>query len=264
MKEFDTVPESEEALKSEIVEKLAARVKALEDEDASFTEYSKASEENPATDIAEGWKLIYDYGQHNSGEASVSTRTFSVTLPEASIVLEKFYFLAVTGRDIDNVEFAQNTVFGFEGNEAGVPPTLTIEPLYWEGATGENRTANLLPSSDFTFKGTATLKSGSLYTALLNATITVTDQDTNTKVASVSAEIKRPGLDKGWENTEAFACDGEGNWFLNLSKLPDYGEIAAPKEKSYLYTLELYGKASSGHYNTVSQNVQVDTKVPVV
>ncbi|WP_178843938.1 hypothetical protein [uncultured Treponema sp.] len=264
MKEFDTVPESEEALKSEIVEKLAAKVKALEDEDASFTEYSKASEENPATDIAEGWKLIYDYGQHNSGEASVSTRTFSVTLPEASIVLEKFYFLAVTGRDIDNVEFAQNTVFGFEGNEAGVPPTLTIEPLYWEGATGENRTANLLPSSDFTFKGTATLKSGSLYTALLNATITVTDQDTNTKVASVSAEIKRPGLDKGWENTDAFACDGEGNWFLNLSKLPDYGEIAAPKEKSYLYTLELYGKASSGHYNTVSQNLQVDTKVPVV
>ena len=119
MKEYTADPESKEELTKELAETLAKKVRDLEDDrdgfsDSTFTEYSKATDNLPATEI-EGWKLIYDYGKNNSGEASVSTKTFSVTLPEGSIVLNKYYMLAVTGRDIDGVEFAQNTIYGFLG-----------------------------------------------------------------------------------------------------------------------------------------------------
>ena len=82
-------------------------------------------------------------------------------MPAGSIALNKYYLLVVTGRDIDNVEFSQSKIYGFEGNEAGVPPTLTIDDIYGDKA---KTVKNLVPSSNFDFTGKATLKGSSLYT----------------------------------------------------------------------------------------------------
>mgnify|MGYP004565141479 FL=1 len=168
MKEYTASPESKEELAKELSETLAKKVRTLEDDrdgysDSTFTEYSKATDSLPATEI-EGWKLIYDYGKNNSGGASVSTKTFSVTLPEGSIVLNKYYMLAVTGRDIDGVEFSQNTIYGFLGNEAGVPPTLKIL---------SPGSSSLQAATGFSFSGSAVLTGGSLYTSYLRATLSV-------------------------------------------------------------------------------------------
>ena len=261
MKEYTASPESKEELAAELAETLAKKVRALEDDrdgysDSTFTEYSKATDNLPATEIG-GWKLIYDYGKNNSGGASVSTKTFSVTLPESSIVLNKYYMLAVTGRDIDGVEFAQNTIYGFLGNEAGVPPTLMI-------LSPEN--SSLQATTGFSFSGSAVLTGGSLYTSYLRATLSVTDQDTNADLGTYTEEISRAGADKGWTSTDAFTCAENGSWTFSPSGLKDYEKIKAEKNsgKSYLYTLELYGKSSSGHDATVSSNVQIDTVSPVV
>ena len=261
MKEYTASPESEEELAKELTEILAKKVKALEDDrdgysDSTFTEYSKATDNLPATEI-DGWKLIYDYGKNNSGEASVSTKTFSVTLPEGTIVLNKYYILAVTGRDIDGVEFSQSTIYGFLGNEAGVPPTLKIL---------SPGSSSLQATTGFSFSGSAVLTGGSLYTSYLRATLTVTDQDKNEELGTYTEEISRSGADKGWTSTAAFTCSENGSWTFNPSGLKDYEKIKAEKDsgKSYLYTLELYGKSSSGHDSTVSSNVQIDTVLPVV
>ena len=260
MKEYTAAPESKEELAAELSETLAAKVKALEDDEdgyseATFTEYSKATEELPATEIG-GWKLIYDYGKNNSGGASVSTKTFSVTLPEGAIVLNKYYILAVTGRDIDGVEFSQSTIYGFEGNEAGVPPTLKIL----------SPGGSLQAETGFSFSGSAALKGGSLYTSYLRAALTVTDQDSNTELGTYTEEISRAGADKSWTSTSAFTCGEDGIWTFSPSGLEGYEKIKAEKGsgKSYLYTLELYGKSSSGHDATVSSNVQIDSVLPKI
>ena len=261
MKEYTAGPESKEELAAELSETLAKKVRALEDDrdgysDSTFTEYSKATDSLPATEI-EGWKLIYDYGKNNTGGASVSTKTFSVTLPEGSIVLNKYYMLAVTGRDIDGVEFAQNTIYGFLGNEAGVPPTLKIL---------SPGSSSLQATTGFSFSGSAVLTGGSLYASYLRATLSVTDQDTNADLGTYTEEISRAGADKGWTSTAAFTCAEDGSWTFSPSGLEGYEKIKAEKGsgKSYLYTLELYGKSSSGHDSSVSQNVQIDSKKPSV
>ena len=260
MKEYTASPESKEELAKELSETLAKKVRTLEDDrdgysDSTFTEYSKATDSLPATEIG-GWKLIYDYGKNNSGGASVSTKTFSVTLPEGSIVLNKYYMLAVTGRDIDGVEFSQNTIYGFLGNEAGVPPTLKFSP----------GSPSLQATTGFSFSGSAVLTGGSLYTSYLRATLSVTDQDTNADLGTYTEEISRSGADKGWTSTAAFTCAEDGSWTFSPSGLEGYEKIKAEKDsgKSYLYTLELYGKSSSGHDSTVSSNVQIDSVSPVV
>lgn len=261
MKEYTASPESKEELAAELSETLAKKVKALEDDrdgysDSTFTEYSKATDNLPATEI-EGWKLIYDYGKNNTGGASVSTKTFSVTLPEGSIVLNKYYMLAVTGRDIDGVEFSQNTIYGFLGNEAGVPPTLKIL---------SPGSSSLQATTGFSFSGSAVLTGGSLYASYLRAALSVTDQDTNADLGTYTEEISRSGADKGWTSTAAFTCAEDGSWTFSPSGLKDYEKIKAEKDsgKSYLYTLELYGKSSSGHDSSVSQNVQIDSVLPKI
>ena len=261
MKEFLDRPLDEAAVKEEITETLAPKVKAWEDEgNEDFVEYVKG-EEVPVTEI-EGWKLIFDYGQNYSGESSVSTKTFSVTLPAGSIALNKYYLLVVTGRDIDNVEFSQAKIYGFEGNEAGVPPTLTIDDIYGDKA---KTVKNLVPASNFDFTGKATLKGSSLYTSEFSVTLTVEDQDSDKVIGTVTETLTRSALDKPWSETAALKFTDKENWIFTPDKLGnDKFKVVKGDGKSYLYTLEVWGKASSGHESSSTLNLQIDSKNPAV
>ena len=262
MKEFLDRPLDKAAVKEEITETLAPKVKAWEDEgNEDFVEYVKGTVEVPVTEI-EGWKLIFDYGQNNSGESSVSTKTFSVTLPAGSIALNKYYLLVVTGRDIDNVEFAQNKFYGFEGNEAGIPPTLTIDDIYGDEA---KTVKNLVPSSNFDFTGKATLKGSSLYTSEFSVTLTVEDQDSDKIIGTVTETLTRSALDKPWSETAALKFTDKENWIFTPDKLGnDNFKVVKGDEKSYLYTLEVWGRASSGHESSSTLTLQIDSKKPAV
>lgn len=246
---------TESAVTSSIAS-LVTEVKTLENRETDFIQYTDATSDSPVTEC-DGWKLIYDYGQENSGNSSVSTKTFSVTLPAGLISLNKYYITAVTGSDVDEVDLSQDTVYGFEGNEAGVPPTLSV-------TKPANNT--LLASTDFLFEGTAKLSSSSLYVSRLKAALTVTDQDTNKEIGTYTEEISRSSLDSAFTGSSALASDTSGNWTFTPSLLSGYSDIKAEKEsgKSLLYTLTLEGEASSGHTSTTSSYVQIDTTLPVV
>lgn len=246
---------TESAVTSSIAS-LVTKVKTLENSETDFIQYTAATSDNPVTEC-DGWKLIYDYGQENSGNSSVSTKTFSVTLPAGLISLNKYYITAVTGSDVDEVDLSQDTVYGFEGNEAGVPPTLSVT------APANN---TLLASTNFSFKGTAKLSSSSLYVSRLKASLTVTDQDTNKEIGTYTEEISRSSLDSAFTGSSALASDTSGNWTFTPSLLSGYSDIKAEEKsgKSLLYTLTLEGEASSGHTSTTSSYVQIDTTLPVV
>lgn len=260
MKAYDSRPSENGTIsKDSIFEELAnlaTSVSAAENSEKQFVEYAKATADSVVTNFND-WCLIYDYGQNNSGEASVETKTFSVTVPEGAVVLGKYYMLAVTGSDVDDVVFLQDTAYGFEGNEAGVAPTLTID---------SPTNAELKATSDFVFSGTAKVSSGSLYVSELKATLTVTDQDTNDVVETYSEDISRTSVDSALSGSTAFVCDTAGNWTFTPSALDDYStiEVTAEEGKSYLYTLDLYGKSSSGHNITISSYVQIDSVLPKV
>lgn len=262
MREYEESP-AETDLASAIKE----LVKAVLEEEKSqfenettdnFIEYSSATTEKPVTSFS-GFNLIYDYGQHDTDtdEGSVSSKTFGITLPENSISLNKFYILVVTGADVDDVVFSQSSIYGFLGQEAGVAPTLKI--------TSPANSA-LKDSSEFSFEGSATLSSGSLFANSLGVTLTVTDQSTDTTVGTATRKITRSAKADEWSTTDAFTCDTDGNWTFDLTKLSEYETLKAENAsgKNYVYTLELTGKSSSGHDDTKTSMVQVDSILPVI
>lgn len=262
MREFENSPSE-----TDLASAIEALVKAVGDEEDSqfenettdnFIEYSSATAENPVTSFND-FKLIYDYGQHDTDtdEGSVSSKTFGITLPENSILLKKYYILVVTGADVDDVVFSQSSIYGFEGNEAGVAPTLKI--------TSPANSA-LKDSSEFSFEGSATLSSGSLFANSLEVTLTVTDQSTDSTVGTATRTITRSAKAEEWSTTDAFTCGTDGNWTLDITKLSEYETIKAENAsgKNYVYTLELKGKSSSGHEDTKSSMVQVDSILPVI
>lgn len=257
---------------------LATAVTQAENAETDFVEWADATDSNPVTSLPDDdnteeknrWKLIYDYSQQTAGsdESSVSTKTFSVALPQNSISLNKYYMIAVTGSDVEDVPFLQTTAYGFEGNEAGVAPTIENKKIKFPDSKAIE--TSLVKSSDFSFTGTAVVKSSSLYVKTLKATLTVTDQTTNTEIKTFSQTISS-SAEKVWSaengsSLDVFSCDSSGNWTFTPSKLSKYDEIAAEEnsEKSYLYTLEIYGAASSGHDTTVSSNVQIDSIAPKI
>ncbi len=262
MREFDETPD--ESALSATIESLVSLVEAEEDKQFeeetkdNFIEYSSATTEAPVTTF-EDFKLIYDYGQHDTDtdESSVSSKTFGITLPENSISLNKFYIFVVTGSDADSVPFSQNTIYGFIGDEKGVAPTLKI--------TSPANSA-LKASSNFAFAGSATLESGSLFANYLGAVLTVTDQASDTTVGTCTRTITRSAKTAEWSTTDAFTCDTDGNWTFDITKLSEYETIKAEEKssKNYLYTLELTGKSSSGHEDSKSSMAQVDSILPVV
>ncbi|MCR5725723.1 MAG: hypothetical protein K6G80_11630, partial [Treponema sp.] len=254
LKEFDEkrTSEHEADIKNDIA-KLVGQVAEKERTEVEF-------EENVTT--VNDWLLIYDYSQNNETGSSVSTATFSVTLPAGKITLSKYYLVAVTGCDVDDVNFAQKEVYGFEGNEAGVPPTLTL-------ISPEN--LSIVASSDATdlaFTGSAFLSSPSLYVAGLTATLSVSDETNGAAVGEKYVEtISCSSAGGTWTNTAAFSFDETTKlWSFTPSALSGYETIRAAKESgvSYLYTLQIKGRSSSGHEATLTANVHIDTTPPVV
>lgn len=268
LRELDERPTDKDTM-LKALSTLSSQVKLLEDNDhndgvQSFVEYDDATATSPVTNI-NGYKLIYDYAQSNSGNSSsVTAQTFSVTIPEGSVVLGKYYMVAVTGADIEDVQFKQDTAYGFEGNETGVAPTVVIE----SPASG----ALYKSSDEISFTGTATLSSGSLYVSELSVTLAVTD-DSNNAVGTKTAAITRSSATGSWSgDTTAIACttekntDGALSWTFTPSLLSGYDDIKAAElsGKSYTYSLELYAKSSSKHDVTMTRYVQVDSTAPVV
>lgn len=236
---------------SAAISSLVSKVKIAEasaesDGDATITESQIA-------EIAEdGWTLVYDYYTYNG--SSVDVKSIAMTLPSSGIVLNKYYILAATGYDADDVPFSQKTIYGFAGNVSGIAPTIEI-------LTPENGAFVRADSLEFT--GTALVNNDSLHVSKLQATIyawngsvAVGDKD------GYSVTLTYDATDAKWTstNSEAFSINGTA-WSFVPSKIDGFLDATADATK---YTLSIYGESSSGHSITMSSMVQLDTTAPVV
>ena len=266
MKTLSSRPADPEPIKSDLI-LLGKEVEALErDDETEFIDALHETEETHATNVSvngESWKLIYDYSLNNSKGNSVVTKTFSVTLPEG-IEMSKYYILGITGCDIDDVEFAQKTVYGFEGNTIGVPPIITFDSPQ-----------NLSVWPDFEkpeFKGTAVIPSKSLYLTELSAEIRITDESTNKLICEYSDKTTCRIEDEKnvWTNSELGALTWnteEEKWYLDATKFPELIEkFNSEKTKGlhWLATIKVSGKSSSAHEGEFIQSIHIDTVSPKV
>ena len=267
MKAFDEKPGDSEKIKGDL-RNLEKKVEALEKSDSVFQDAIHKSEDSPATLVKteekeNDWLLIYDYSLNNSKGSSVATKTFSVTLPDG-ISLSKYYILGVTGCDIEDVEFAQNTVYGFVGNTAGVPPTITFDSP-----------KNFAVFKDFSapaFKGSAAFTSSMLYLTELTATLSITDESTGESVGHFSDKISCRLIDdqKIWALSDFGALtfdNAADSWSLDLTKIPELSRLYEEKSPSgilWLASLTVSGKSSSGHEGESTRSIHIDTVAPKV
>ena len=267
MKSFNEKPSDAEKIKTDL-RNLEKKVASLVNSETVFVDALHKSENSAATVLKtekneNDWLLIYDYSLNNSKGSSVSTKTFSVTLPK-EIELSKYYILGVTGCDIEDVEFAQNVIYGFVGNTAGVPPTI-----------GFDSPKNLEVFKDFSapvFKGTATFTSSMLYLTELKAVLSVTDEATNALVGEFSDEISCKLVDdeKIWSPSESNALTFDNAtdcWAVDLSKIPELIQLYNEKAGEGVYwlaNLTVSGKSSSGHEGKANRSVHIDTVAPKV
>ncbi|MDY6398158.1 MAG: hypothetical protein SPL22_10560 [Treponema sp.] len=267
MKSFNEKPSDAEKIKTDL-RNLEKKVASLVNSETVFVDSLHKSENSVATVLKteeneNDWLLIYDYSLNNSKGSSVSTKTFSVTLPK-EIELSKYYILGVTGCDIEDVEFAQNVIYGFVGNTAGVPPTI-----------GFDSPKNLEVFKDFSapvFKGTATFTSSMLYLTELKAVLSITDEATNALVGEFSDEISCRLVDdeKIWSLSESNALtfdNAADSWAVDLSKIPELIQLYNEKAGDGVYwlaNLTVSGKSSSGHEGKANRSVHIDTVAPKV
>ena len=263
IKKYDSKPTDEVALKREL-EKLNQKVIELTKEETEFVEDVTTVNLESGND----WILVYDYALHNDRGSSVATKTFAVTLPAIKengkdyIELEKFYILGVTGHDIEEVRFSQNTVYGFEGNASGVPPTFAFDDTPKSLSIWKN-------FADPKFSGTAVVSSGNYFVKEITAKLTLTDENTNATVGTYTDTMTSDRTNENgvvWYQSaaQALSWDYDANkWKLDLTKLQGLSSVDITN-KQLLASLEISGKASTGHSGSASRDIHIDTVAPVV
>ena len=253
IKKYDSKPTDESAIKTEIAT-LAGKVGTLDANAKSDGEKTISDEDKQRISDEDGWTCIFDYCDYTG--SSVDVESVAITLP-TNIKINKYYILAATGYDVDDVAFSHNTVYGFAGNEQGIAPTI-------EFTSPEN--AAFVNASDFSFVGTAVVNSESLFVKKLVGTVTAAS-GSNSNIGSREITLSRMTVAEDMacddsELGEAFTFDcSTGVWTFTPSKIPNF---VSETENATKYTLSLYAESSSGHNITMSTMVQLDTTAPVV
>ena len=269
MKAYSSRPaETEENTVKADLNALEKAVEALERSETDFMDSIHATSDSPVTNVTTSgsdWILVYDYSMNNSKGSSVTTKTFSVTLPEG-IELSKYYILGVTGYDIEDVEFSQRTVYGFEGNTAGVPPTINFEEpaslSVWKD----------FEKSESKFSGTAAISSNSLYISEFTAELQITDESSNKLIGTFTDTItcKIEDNQKVWtySDSQALTWDAvSSTWHFDPVKIKALKELYDESESSGVYwlaTLKVSGKSSSGHEGEATRSIKIDTVEPKI
>jgi len=259
--ELANVPKQATVLNA--IQTLATKVKELEKEDAEAKEKAEEGKfqskfvVNEKTAKTGDWLLLLENSSYNG--ATVSSTTVSVTIPSGKVDLGNFYIIAVTGYDADKVELLQDTVYGFEGNTEGVPPTTAI--------VSPAANSYFAKSDDVEFKGTAILSKSGIYINDFKATLTRTNEDNPEDTVTITEELSKASKNEAFKGSTGITYNDEtGEWAVTPKNFAEYEKIVVEQNKgvSYTYNLEFEAASSSGHSAIVSRLSHIDTISPVV
>lgn len=170
--------------------------------------------------------------------SSTDDLTYSIELPSV-ITKGKYYVIAASGVDMDSLSFINESYFGFVGESAGTPPTVSI--------TGFDDNSVVSDISKINLSGT--VSSDETEIASVAYKVTVTDElnksaAVGTKTADAEMTLVGEGL--------------TGSWNVALDEyLPADGSM-------YKYVLNVTAKDSTGLATTETRTFTIDKKSPVL
>lgn len=173
----------------------------------------------------------------NSSSQEQSTDDFSKSLTLPGIAKNKYYVFAATGTDVDGLEFISNGFYGFIGEAAGYPPTVTIS------APVDGLLTNKIPHIKGTISSTESNIDSLTYKVL------VRDELNNSNLVETLEGNATLSLVNNSELEKSFDID------LNY---------AMPEDKMYKFDILLTGKDSAGLPGSASSSFNIDTLLPVV
>lgn len=192
-------------------------------------------------------RIIKDYS--GSGESSTETFTESIELPN-TITKGKFYAVAASGEDIDGLPLATQNYYGFIGESAGTPPSVSI--------TGFEDGAMLNALEKVVISGTVVSEETEI--AGVTYTISVWDGIKSKSVGKIAgdAELSFGGskLSAGWK----IADIQKGS----VSLEEGYSSCVPEDGERFKYTVTVSGKDSTGLESKDTKSFEIDKKVPEI
>ncbi|WP_407396447.1 hypothetical protein [Treponema sp.] len=249
-----------DALNRVVAEK---RLKMEENNPAYDASYTNA---NFKTDVI---NALETPGQHDvwcvkdnteSGSSSGTLLTVPFGMSEAAgnfLKVNHKYIIALTGYDLDGLEFGQAKYYGFTATGTGKLPEIHVTSP--SNLSLVKTSAKKTDDNDgLTFKGTA--KNGDSQIDYIMATVTVTDESTN----ELKGEIKKKleiGSGKGISETGTI---GSYTWEFSPAECEGYDAVKCEKDKAYLYSVDFLVHETGNSQTTVNSTVHVDAIKPVV
>lgn len=192
-------------------------------------------------------RIIKDYSE--SGESSTETFTESIELPN-TITKGKFYAVAASGEDIDGLPLATQNYYGFIGESAGTPPSVSI--------TGFEDGAMLNALEKVVISGTVVSEETEI--AGVTYTISVWDGIKSKSVGKIAgdAALSFGGskLSAGWK----IADIQKGS----VSLEEGYSSCVPENGERFKYTVTVSGKDSTGLESKDTKSFEIDKKVPEI
>lgn len=192
-------------------------------------------------------RIIKDYS--GSGESSTETFTESIELPN-TITKGKFYAVAASGEDIDGLPLATQNYYGFIGESAGTPPSVSI--------TGFEDGAMLNALEKVVISGAVVSEETEI--AGVTYTISVWDGIKSKSVGKIAgdAALSFGGskLSAGWK----IADIQKGS----VSLEEGYSSCVPEDGERFKYTVTVSGKDSTGLETKDTKSFEIDKKVPEI
>ena len=192
-------------------------------------------------------RIIKDYS--GSGESSTETFTESIELPD-TITKGKFYAVAASGEDIDGLPLATQNYYGFIGESAGTPPSVSI--------TGFEDGAMLNALEKVVISGTVVSEETEI--AGVTYTISVWDGIKSKSVGKIAGDA---ALSFGGSKLSA-------DWKIadiqkgSVSLEEGYSSCVPEDGERFKYTVTVSGKDSTGLETKDTKSFEIDKKVPEI
>ena len=198
--------------------------------------------------------VIFDGKDYSKG--SVATFTQAVSLPQA-ISSGQFYIFAASGKDLDNLDLqtSNDTVYGFQGISAGMPPKVYISEPAEDLVIKENSSLVIRGSAESAESKIASVN----YQIVVYDTLKTDENGKFKKVGEISgAAVSESGF--GLPNVSYSCSVKDGKVTLEEG----YDSVNPKEGEIFRYTIKVTVQDDSNTESFIERNIYLDNAAPDV
>ena len=206
------------------------------------------------------------FGMNDDGICGLNGDSLSTDLSNI-LKIDHYYLIALTGCDLDGLEFSHNSLFGFKGVGTGqIPKINVLSPVTDSVKTSAKleKYPDGTTNGGLTFTGTAAI--GDSEIDYIEYIIKVIDKSTNAVVGYKDGIKGKLEIKDGVQSKGFLKTDDKVNytWEFYPAKCDGYDNIKCPKDKAYQYTVEFIAHDVLNQDNSITSTILVDSIKPVL